>query len=553
MRHVIVPLLLACAVSASAEVPARREAIDAAVTEAASRATAAYRAGDYPAAAAAYEELIASVDLELLPARQGTVLYNLACFRSRAGSTDAALDALEAAVSAGWSDAALVRDDDDLDPLRESDRFEALVEKMAADAEREARLWSPEAIETPYSETLPVEARIAGLSRVWSEVIYAFAYFDQVPELDWHAEYLAYLPRVMSTERTIEYYALLTELMAKLEDGHTNVIYPPELRASVFARPAIRTALIESRVLVSEIETDKARGAGVSVGDELIAIDGVPVREYASARIEPYVASSTPQDRVLRTYTYELLRGDATQPVELELESATGERKQITLPRALDHGVVRQNVTWRTLPDEVGYLAINTFNESNVDSLVRVAMEELSGSRGLVIDVRTNGGGSSGWWVMRHLTDTCQTSAWSARQYVAVHRAWGRAQQRLEQAAGTISASADDRRFSGPVALLVGPRTFSAAEDFAAAFAYSGRGVVVGEATGGSTGQPLVFRLPGGGAARVCSKRDTYPDGTLFVGRGIVPDVEVSPTVADVRAGFDRALERARALVLEGG
>jgi C-terminal processing protease CtpA/Prc len=59
------------------------------------------------------------------------------------------------------------------------------------------------------------------------------------------------------------------------------------------------------------------------------------------------------------------------------------------------------------------------------------------------------------------------------------------------------------------------------------------RGKIVGQPTGGSTGQPLIIGLPGGGSARICSKRDRYPDGTEFIGVGVQHDVEVLPTIAD--------------------
>ena len=70
------------------------------------------------------------------------------------------------------------------------------------------------------------------------------------------------------------------------------------------------------------------------------------------------------------------------------------------------------------------------------------------------------------------------------------------------------------------------------------------RARLVGTPTGGSTGQPLQIPLPGGGRARVCAKRDTFPDGTEFVGIGVIPDVEVRPTVADFAAGRDVVFER---------
>jgi C-terminal processing protease CtpA/Prc len=71
----------------------------------------------------------------------------------------------------------------------------------------------------------------------------------------------------------------------------------------------------------------------------------------------------------------------------------------------------------------------------------------------------------------------------------------------------------------------------------------------VGERTFGSSGQPLPIRLPGGGWARVCAKRDSYPDGREFVGYGITPDVEVTLSVEDVRAGGDKVLARGVAVI----
>jgi len=89
------------------------------------------------------------------------------------------------------------------------------------------------------------------------------------------------------------------------------------------------------------------------------------------------------------------------------------------------------------------------------------------------------------------------------------------------------------------------PRTFSAAEDFTIDFELMRRGKIIGEPTGGSTGQPLFFPLPGGGSARVCSKQNLYPDGRQFVGVGIQPQILVRPTVADFRASRDTVLEKA--------
>lgn len=57
------------------------------------------------------------------------------------------------------------------------------------------------------------------------------------------------------------------------------------------------------------------------------------------------------------------------------------------------------------------------------------------------------------------------------------------------------------------------------------------RGKVIGEPTGGSTGQPLFYSLPFGGMGAVCSKRDLMSYGSEFVGFGNEPDVVLRPSL----------------------
>ena len=59
-----------------------------------------------------------------------TAHYNLACSLALVGRGDQALDALEAAVNAGYDDAAYLVADEDLASLREEPRFEALLRRL---------------------------------------------------------------------------------------------------------------------------------------------------------------------------------------------------------------------------------------------------------------------------------------------------------------------------------------------------------------------------------------------------------------------------------------
>jgi C-terminal processing protease CtpA/Prc len=169
-------------------------------------------------------------------------------------------------------------------------------------------------------------------------------------------------------------------------------------------------------------------------------------------------------------------------------------------------------------------------------------------AKGLVIDVRNNCGGSStvGYDILSYLTSRPipVNRSVERREGASVRlRENAFALQSQEGSTGKPHVRARERVFNGAVAVLMGARTVSAAEDFVASFQALGRGKLIGQTTAGSTGQPLQFALPGGGVARVTSKHDMLPNGNEFVGKGIVPDIAVPRSLEEVRGQRDAALE----------
>ncbi len=61
------------------------------------------------------------------------VLYNIACFYSVAKESEKAIEALEKSYAAGLADPEWMRQDSDLDNLRDLPRYKALVERMEAE------------------------------------------------------------------------------------------------------------------------------------------------------------------------------------------------------------------------------------------------------------------------------------------------------------------------------------------------------------------------------------------------------------------------------------
>jgi carboxyl-terminal processing protease len=418
----------------------------------------------------------------------------------------------------------------------------------------DARLFSSPALATPYRDNISDDEKVAGLSKFWSEVKYNFVYVERLKALDWDKLYLEYLPKVRATASTAEYYDVLMQLCALLQDGHTNVYPSDEVFTAQKSRTMIATHLVEGRVLVRDVYDPALRAQGVLPGVEVTAVDGEPAFAFGKRVYAPYQSASTPQDLDLRTFNYAFLSGPLAKAPTVTFRSADGNSFDVVVKR-YDNATrskaanVRAPFELRMLPGGVAYVALNSFGSEAAANGFIGAFDQIAKATALVIDVRNNGGGNSniGYRVLATLTGKpFATGKWSTRRYLPSYRAWGRPMPDTDDAPGSWQPD-PAHQFAGPVRVLTSSATFSAAEDFAVAFDSMRRGVLVGGATGGSTGQPLFIKLPGGGQARICTKADTYADGKVWVGVGVQPGLKVHPTVADLRSGRDTVLEAALA------
>jgi len=483
-------------------------------------------------------ELIASARSN--PEAAGSCLVEAARLWELEGDPNHAIELLELGLARGYRDFRELEKGGSFARLRRHPRFAAVVD----DAFRAAFAWSG-----------TDQQKIAGLMRVYSEVTYSFVFFDRCPDLDWEAEVLATIPKALSARSMEDYYRTLAELVARLGDGHTNITYPRSITAE-YDRVPLDLEPVQGRFVVTRIGAAASlRRAGVLRGDTLLAIDDVPTPEALETRVLRYQSFSTGQAALAYGASH-LLVGPEGAPVRLLLERPDGRSFVASLryvsrqPDGSNFGSSKGPPVRSTeVRPGIHWIELDSFESAEtsrafVEELRRL---DLAAVRGLILDVRRNSGGNSavGWDVISHLVDEpMETSAWKTRMHVAAHRAWGR-QPEWFQGTAPVIQPARDLRYLGPGVVLTSAFTYSAAEDFCVPLKHAGRAVLVGASTGGSTGQPLKVYLPGGGSLRVCSKRDSFPDGTEFVGVGIEPDVKVERTVDDVAQGIDPVLDRA--------
>jgi len=209
----------------------------------------------------------------------------------------------------------------------------------------------------------------------------------------------------------------------------------------------------------------------------------------------------------------------------------------ITLEFELTRPPARLAFETRNLPGGSEYIRFDTFADGHVVDQVLAALDQ-AGPEGVVMDLRRNFGGFVS--EVRRLMDRVLKQD----AYIGTERS------RSEVTQWRVDSFA--RKYSGPLVVLVGPITGSAAEIFAAAIQDNARGRLVGRMTNGSVLTTLEFPLPDGGGVKVPVADFTRASGKRIEGVGIEPDIRVIPSLADIRAGRDPAMERA-ILELESG
>ncbi|HYO82985.1 MAG TPA: S41 family peptidase [Bryobacteraceae bacterium] len=117
--------------------------------------------------------------------------------------------------------------------------------------------------------------------------------------------------RIARTKTDLEYYELLVEYTASLQDSHTRYSLPSDF----VARLGLTLDVFEGKVLIESINRTllPMREFPFAVGDEVLAVDGVPVEEVL-ARFRKYGSSGHPQSTLRMAAAYIALRPQSVMP-----------------------------------------------------------------------------------------------------------------------------------------------------------------------------------------------------------------------------------------------
>jgi tricorn protease len=356
-----------------------------------------------------------------------------------------------------------------------------------------------------------------------------FFYVRNMHGYDWKAigaRYRALLPHV-AHRSDLNY--VLSEMVSELNVGHAYIDHgdydlPPRPKVGL---PGARFALDEAarRFKIAEIfgghnEEEKYRspltevGVDVKVGDYVLAIDGEELR-----------GDDNP---------YRLLR-HKTDPVTLTVNSRPsleGSRRVQYRPLESEENLLylgwvqgnREKVL-KASNGRVGYIHVPDMGAPGIYEFIKWYYPQIR-MEGLVVDVRSNGGGNVSQWIIERLdTKLLGTRFGYASEFPATYP-------------GTV--------FHGPMAALINETSASDGDIFPYYFRKAGLGPLIGKRTwGGVVGisgrGPL---LDGAGVSVPLNATNDENGQYIIEGEGVSPDIEVENDPASVIAGRDPQLER---------
>jgi carboxyl-terminal processing protease len=263
--------------------------------------------------------------------------------------------------------------------------------------------------------------------------------------------------------------------------------------------------------VVSPRDGSPAAAAGIKPGENIFAIDKEPVFDLTLTEVE------------------QRLRGPVDSEVTLTLRRGTGSPVDIKMTRA---AVKLTLIASHLETGNIGYIRLAGFDQGTQAALTTAVQElQQQASKGLigyVVDLRNNPGGDFDAAV-------AAADAFIERGDIAVIK--GRKSDSVKK----IAATPGDVAKGLPIVALVNGGTAREAELVAGALQDNHRAVLVGTKTFGESSIETVIPLNGNGAIRLTTARFTTPSGKAIQGKGLDPDLAVSPLkLARLAQGMSR-------------
>lgn len=386
--------------------------------------------------------------------------------------------------------------------------------------------------------------RLLSIYRYWNMIAYYFPYKNLIEE-DWNKVLGEFIPKFINAGDELEYKLAALALIARIHDTHAN-IWGMDYALNEFKGEKytpLEVTFVENKAVVTDY-FDKALGekTGLKIGDVIETVGNKTVEVIIKERLALTPASNYPTQ--LRDIGNSLLRtNDSLLDVTYSREKKQQSAKLPTF-RPSDIGVYskysKKDTCFKMLSPEIAWLYPGSIKNAYLPKI----MSEVSKTKGLVIDFRCYPSDFIVFTLSEYLLPE-QTS------FVKFSTGSIESPGLFTMSEPLKVGKENADYYKGKVVIIINETTQSSAEYHTMAFRTAPRATVIGSTTAGADGNVSKFVLPGGIETMISGIGVYYPDGRETQRIGIVPDIEVKPTIKGIRDGRDELLERAIKIIEE--
>jgi hypothetical protein len=193
---------------------------------------------------------------------------------------------------------------------------------------------------------------------------------------------------------------------------------------------------------------------------------------------------------------------------------------------------------------DVIYIRYSSFEDNINDYALDYIIDKTKDKKGLIIDVRNNGGGSIG-----NIDKLCERFLKEKTSMGIERHKSGKGKNDFKEEKISVEASTSTKKYTDkPIVILTSRGCYSATNRFAAYMKGLPNVTLIGGLTGGGGGLPTATELSNGWILRV--------SGSQFIDRrgdnienGVKPDVKIDILKSDIDKGKDTILEKGLALI----
>lgn len=376
--------------------------------------------------------------------------------------------------------------------------------------------------------------KLLALFKYWNMIEYFFPYKNLIDK-EWDEVLKEYIPKIVESSTEKEYKLDMLQLIGEISDTHANIWNNPEVLNDFFGRRIvpIKIRFIEEKPVV-EFSEDSISNT-IKKGDVISAINGKPVAEIIKENLDYYPASNYPTK--LRDMARKLLRTNADS-LKITSQNESGTYTETIQTQENWQVPVEEVSSHKMLKDDIGYIYPQSLRTDEINDIMKDYMD----TEGIVLDLRCYPSDfivfKMGNYIIPKPTKFAKFTNTSLENP-------GFYQFRN----GLKNGNRLKRNYDGKIIILINENTQSQAEYTAMALRVAPRATVVGSTTAGADGNVSRIILPGDISTMISGIGVYYPDGTETQRVGIVPDIELEPTIKGFRNGEDELLNKAIQLI----